>query len=265
MKNKKINIEVPSDLRFSHSLRNFVGDILQIINVNNVWKNRLILVIDELFMNSVRYGSAGDNDTVYFTIAIDEEKVIFTIEDEGKGTKIDPKKLKAIVEKNKNDHTLIKTSGRGLSLIVNNWADKLNFSNSEHGGLKLEMIKFLDKIVDSEERSESAHIHHEENIQRIHFAKHFDVHNGDDEKNLIKFVTESDKHNYIFDLEKIQYINSVFIGLIAKIYNIISKRNGKAVIVNASEKILDPLKAVGLVDIIPVVSSLEEAKKILNE
>jgi anti-anti-sigma factor len=72
-----------------------------------------------------------------------------------------------------------------------------------------------------------------------------------------------DKTLYIFDLESLNYMNSVFIGLLAKLYGIIMQKKGKVVIINLSDTIKDTLNMVGLTDIIPVVSNLEEAKKIL--
>lgn len=261
---EQVSIVLPADLRFSNTIRNFVGDLLKVIDAKELWINRLILVIDELFMNAVKYGSKDRTDNVFLTVNMTEESILFSIEDMGTGeSKLTPEELQKIIMQSKEDTSLAKTSGRGLSMIVSNWTDGFSIEKSIRGGMKVMTKKNLADIIEKPQDLQQVSIDAMPDVAIINFSQKLDVHDSDIEKEMIKNVEDMDKALYIFDLENLNYINSVFIGLLAKLYNIIMQKKGKVVIINLSEMIKDTLNMVGLTDIIPVVSSLEEAKKVL--
>ncbi len=265
MKTKEqIQIVVPADLRFSNSVRNFVADILLVVNVTENWINRLILVIDELFMNAVKYGSKDTTDNVFFTIDFEDQEIIFIIEDMGTGSgKIDPEQLQKIIMNSREDTSLAKTSGRGLSMIVTNWTNGFHVEQSSHGGIKVIARKNLADIVTKQEEMSQVTVDSMPEVAVINFTKKIDVHDSDMEKEMIRNIEGMEKSLFVFDLLELSYINSVFIGLLAKLYNIIMKKKGKVVILNGSDTIKDTLNLVGLTDIIPIVPNMEEAKKVL--
>jgi len=265
MKTKEqIQIVVPADLRFSNSVRNFVADLLQVINVTENWINRLILVIDELFMNAVKYGSGSATDNVFFTIDFEDQEIIFIIEDMGTGSgKIDPEQLEKIILNSKEDTSLAKTSGRGLSMIVSNWTNGFHVETKYARGIKVIARKNLSDITSHPDEMTQVSIESMPEVSVINFSKKIDVHDADMEKEMIRNIEGIDKSLFVFDLQELSYINSVFIGLLAKLYNIIMKKKGKVVIVNNSDTIKDTLNLVGLTDIIPIVPDMEEAKKVL--
>jgi len=261
---EQVSIVLPADLRFSNTIRNFVGDLLRVIDAKELWINRLMLVMDELFMNAVKYGSKDKTDNVFLTIEITEESILFVIEDMGTGnSKLTPDELQKIIQQSKEDTSLAKTSGRGLSIIVSNWTDGFSIEKSSKGGIKVIAKKNLADIIETPQDVQQVSIDAMPEVAIINFSQKLDVHDSDIEKEMIKNVEAMNKTLYIFDLESLNYINSVFIGLLAKLYGIIMQKKGKVVIINLSDTIKDTLNMVGLTDIIPVVSNLEEAKKIL--
>lgn len=260
----QVSIVLPADLRFSNTIRNFVGDLLKVIDTKELWINRLVLVIDELFMNAVKYGSKDHKDKVYLSVDILEDAIVFCIEDMGTGSgKIAPEELQKIILQSKEDTSLSKTSGRGLSMIVSNWTDGFSIEKSSKGGVKVVTKKNIADIIEKQSDMHQVSIDTMPEVAVINFSKKLDVHDSDVEKEMIRNVEEMDKTLYVFDLESLNYINSVFIGLLAKLYNIILKKKGKVVIVNLSDTIKDTLNLVGLTDIIPVVATMEEAKRVL--
>lgn len=69
----------------------------------------------------------------------------------------------------------------------------------------------------------------------------------------------------IFQLTNLKHLNSKSIGHIADIYSNIEENNGKMSICDCTEGVRDILDLVWVPTIIPVVNSLDEALKIVNE
>lgn len=265
MKTKEqIRIVIPADLRFSNTIRNFVGDLLKVVDVQDLWVNRMILVMDELFMNAVKYGSNSIEDNVFVTVDFLEDEVVFYIEDMGTGVKkVAPEDLHQIIATNRDDPSLAKTSGRGLSMIVSNWTNGYAIEQSDKGGIKITVRKKLADIKSKPQDVQQVSLESMPDVIVVNFSEKIDVHDSEMEKNLIHQVESMEKNLCIFDLHHLDYVNSVFIGLLAKLFNIVSKKQGKVVIINISDTIKDALKLVGLTDIIPVVENLEEARNVL--
>jgi hypothetical protein len=51
----EITINFISDFKSSKLLRNFISNLSDILNIDSIWKSRLILIIDELSNNSIEY------------------------------------------------------------------------------------------------------------------------------------------------------------------------------------------------------------------
>ena len=141
----KIQLTFPANLHYSSVVRHVTDEICEMAKFSKTWRGRLKLVVDELFMNAVKYGSTEDKSTVYILYSYDENGFEFTIEDDGSGPKaISVDELKAIIKQNKSDESVEKTSGRGLSMITHLWTDDVNISKSKHGGIAITFSKAID-------------------------------------------------------------------------------------------------------------------------
>jgi two-component sensor histidine kinase len=76
-----------SDFKSAKTLRDFIETICDILELENKWKSRLILITDELNNNAIEYGSlAGDKNTMTISIQKVEStyEISAEIEDTGK-------------------------------------------------------------------------------------------------------------------------------------------------------------------------------------
>lgn len=86
-----------------------------------------------------------------------------------------------------------------------------------------------------------------------------------DESNLNDFSVAVDPligsdHAYlVFDLAKLDFINSKVIGYLAAAHSKLSENNQKMVFTSANQNILDILELVGLTQIVPTVENEEKA------
>ncbi len=140
-----IHLQVPANLCYSALVRNMADDILGFLKINNTWRNRLKLVVDELFMNAVKYGSTKNKSWIYITLSYHDALFHFTIEDDGAGKKtISAEKLQNKVNENQKNNDPNKLSGRGLSMISASWSDELKIEKSKHGGIKITFSKKIE-------------------------------------------------------------------------------------------------------------------------
>ncbi len=123
-------------------IRSFTAETAKVAGFDEVWQNRLKLVVDELFMNAIQYGSIEGESNVHVNFAYDEKGFKFSIEDDGSGPKAIPaEELRKILQTNVENDDLTRTSGRGLSMITKAWTDGMKIDSSELGGVKVSFIK----------------------------------------------------------------------------------------------------------------------------
>lgn len=144
----KITIILPTNAYFMAGIRDFTMTVTQnMTGFSQQWAYRFQSVVDELTNNAIEFGSAaGENITITF-VSVKSKYIEVYVQDTGTG----PKKMSAAdmmqyLETHKNiDPTTITTiRGRGLSQIVANWADKVEFSDNENGGLTAHVVKYFD-------------------------------------------------------------------------------------------------------------------------
>lgn len=99
-------------------------------------------------------------------------------------------------------------------------------------------------------------------IKLIKFAGQLDESNVDEKaKEIYDLIGASSQGLYlIFDLEKLEYMNSKSIGYLTDWYTKLNEKKGGIVIANARPNILDILQVVGLSQLITCAASLDEAK-----
>lgn len=134
-----ILLEVPAKLSCSQLVRQTVRQALDMTPMPACWVYRLMLVLDELFMNAVKYGS-GRSDTVVIEVQRRKNGVVLRVSDAGKGG-MTPQRLSRLVRSNAEREGILHTSGRGLALIAKGWSDRMAIRRSRRGGITVEVEK----------------------------------------------------------------------------------------------------------------------------
>lgn len=256
---KSLEITVPADLHFSAGVREIVSEFCDQNGFNNITKNQLKLIIDELYMNAVRYGSSKTSQ-VKVSLFFQGNVLTGKIEDFGQGEKqIKKEDLEKIIFLQTTNNVLTKTSGRGLAQIVQNWTDHFIIENNAEGGIRVT----FEKNIDLNQKMETA-LEESTNKLRIEstllkeyvFAFEGEitpVNLDKNQKTINDFLeTKGLQHRIILDFSKLTYCNSTFIGQIADWYNRVTKNKGEIIIRNPNQEILDIIDMVGLTKIIPI-------------
>lgn len=142
---QKIQLIVPANLHHSSLIRHVSDEIFKSAKFSKSWSGRLKLVVDELFMNAVRYGSTEYKSSIYITFVMEGKSLEFIIEDDGTGPQAIPaEELQKIIQQNEQNTDLARTSGRGLSMITKTWTDGLFIAKSPHGGMRISFKKKIE-------------------------------------------------------------------------------------------------------------------------
>jgi anti-anti-sigma factor len=267
MQKQKIELNIPANLHFSSLVRNIAEEVFNFIHFSKEWANRLKLVVDELFMNAVKYGSKENESMIRIFFLYDDRKVEFRIEDDGTGTrKISAGELKALIYKNAAENSLTKTSGRGLALISSQWTDGLAVEESPLGGIAISFVKKIETMPPAPPQLVQNVVSLASEPARRPAKTEAAKERKNSPEFIIRLQGEIDQINIeklalpveeqiaalpngaalILDFAKIEYINSTFIGRLASWYNSARKKNARIIIQNADSQIMDVLDLVGL-------------------
>lgn len=253
------SIIVPADLGVSSLVRNLSNDLFRLAGFSEAWASRLKLVVDELFMNAVKYGSIPGQSKVTLGFILGED-VEFSIYDDGTGVrKMDPEALRDLITLNEQNATITKTSGRGLAVITHLWTDELQVEKSPQGGI---CIRFRKKVVTTPPPSLSAP-EHPPSLPVIPHGPSivFALKNTVDPEALVELSHEVEHqvnilaagNTLVLDFQAIDYINSTFIGHLAAWYNAVTQKGGSLALKNINAQVKDVLELVGLSQIIPLI------------
>jgi anti-anti-sigma factor len=248
---KNLKVLVPANLSFSSGVRDFVKEMASLAEFEDRQTNMLRLVVDELFMNAIRYGS--DNDShVFLEGIVDGNKVIFAVEDEGKGQKkIKAQDLQNIINEQKENTSLKKEHGRGLAQITSTLVQAFEVTDKEDGGLRIEFLMEKQNLPSSNknqvnEKNRSDQIMPEKEFA---FSGEIDLNNLDEiSEEIQEFLNKNQNMalRLIFDFSKLYYCNSTFLGKLAYFHTLVSDNDGETIIKNPSKEILEILDLVGL-------------------
>ena len=281
MEKQTIQISVPANLIYSSLIRHIADEIFGLAMFDKAWCSRLKLIVDELFMNAVRYGSTEYKSTVYVTFSYDENEVSFIIEDDGTGKQAcTAEELQNIIQKNEVNKDFTRTSGRGLSMITKVWADDMKIYKSEHGGIAISIAKEIETktpppplpptglVEQAVERAEmipkpiSGQSREAEQtgtlasgpVYEIKLAGEIDQANIDEIVAPIqdKIHTMPDGARLVLDFSDVSYINSTFIGHLAAWYTAIHEKKGSVRVKNMNKQITEILELVGLLNVLEV-------------
>ena len=142
----KISITLPTNAYFMSGIRNFtLGLIRNMTEFSEQWAFRFQSIVDELCNNAIEHGSEPGKDIKLIFISYPHDSIEIYVEDTGTGkNKMIAEELQRIVAERRNPnyvHTGIR--GRGLSKIVAEWTDELEFRDSAEGGIQVRIKKFL--------------------------------------------------------------------------------------------------------------------------
>jgi len=139
MQEGKIVIVISSSLYFQSGIRDFTMNIVKKLTpLSEKWAFRFQTIVDELCTNAVEYGSSTDDDIGVSFVLKKGEYLDVIVDDQGHGAKpMTASELLAYVEAKKQEqHMKMGLRGRGLSKIVSNWADELDFADRSNGGIQ---------------------------------------------------------------------------------------------------------------------------------
>lgn len=99
-------------------------------------------------------------------------------------------------------------------------------------------------------------------IKQVSVSGQLDESNIDEKAQAIyQLITQYPKGlNVIFDFDKLEYMNSKSIGYLTDWYGKVTEGGGHIVIIKAKPNIIDILSVIGLTQLIPMFSSVDEAK-----
>ncbi len=248
----KFKTALPARLNYSEFVRLFAFEMASDAKLS--WKecNIVKLIVDELFINAVRYWS-NEKSNVYIEWSFKPWEVSYCIEDEWKwSNKIKAKDLNKIINKEIKNDDPGKLHWRWLAQITTTMSTKFSVSDSRHWWLK---IKFTKKAWIGKEK----HVKKKVNI-------HQDLKNETKIKKIFKLSWEiapgsieefsNPIHDYvekiytpvtiIFDCNDLKYINTVFIWNLLQWHSKINFHWWKIIIRDANEDVHDILDLIWL-------------------
>ena len=253
-----VKILVPANLKFSAGVREISKEAGINAGFSNKQVNMFRLVIDELFMNAIRYGS-DETSNVFVEIFIEENKLICAVEDEGKGEKkITAEDLKTIIQRETENTSLEKIHGRGLAQITSVLVKEFEVLDKENGGLRIEFI--MEKCEDQELTKYKTQLKSPK-VEKILPEKTFKI-QGNNANNNIEELSNSIKNfiqehkdkafRLILDLSELEYCDSMFLGKIAMWHSQLEANDGECVISKPSSQVFETIDLIGLTNVLTV-------------
>lgn len=133
--NKRIEIQFESDPALLCVVRAAVGQMCHMAGFNKRTTSKVVLALDEACSNIIRHAYCEEtNQTIKLISGIDNEKIEFTLLDQGKPIDIEKIKSRELDE--------IRPGGLGVYLIKN-VMDFTEWSNDQKSGNKLYMYKMI--------------------------------------------------------------------------------------------------------------------------
>ncbi len=262
---RNIKILVPANLAFSAGIREISQEAANSAGFQDKQKNMLRLIIDEIFMNAVKYGS-DNTSSVFLEFVIEENKLTCGIEDEGKGTiKLSAEELRNTMQRERENSELQKTHGRGLAQITSELVSAFEVSDRQNGGLRIEFI--MEKNDNVEEfKPKISKLKSERRIlpeKTIKISGIIDLNNIDGVKEKVEGIFSehiNEAFRLIFDFTELKYFNSSFLALLANWQSILEKTKGECIIKNPTDEVFEILDLVGLTNIF-IIENTNKNKK----
>lgn len=110
----KVKLQFPGDTDYIPSIRKFVSEILQISNFSSKFAYRSEIIVDEISNNAVNFGCKEENASIELDCQVFEDRIEFTIKDQG-GTQDNILKLKNAINQSIDDSAAQK--GLGIEIV----------------------------------------------------------------------------------------------------------------------------------------------------
>lgn len=255
---KNFRFIVPASLNYSESVRMVSMEVWDDAWFDKREKNMIRLVIDELFMNAVKYGS-NETSTVLVEWGFEWDTVFFAVEDEWKWkNKISAEDLLKIIEEEKDNTNLTKTHWRWLAQITWVMTSSFEVKNWKLWWIRLEFSKkqwekFPEKLIKKEKITEKPVI---KKVDKKVFELKWEIHL----KNMEEISDPIDEYvehisfpvDLILECKELKFFNSTFIWKIAWWYNIVSENWWELKMRNVSGEIFEILDLVWLTQSITI-------------
>ncbi|PCI24484.1 hypothetical protein COB57_04775 [Candidatus Peregrinibacteria bacterium] len=150
--NTKISISIPTHAYFISGIRDFTMNLVKnMTGFSEQWAYRFQAVIDELCNNAIEHGSLPGDEIKITFLNVKGQTLQIAVEDLGRAeTSKNAAAMRLYLkEKLEEQATNVMGSfsirGRGLSQIIYNWSDTLEFFDTPEGGLKVQISKSIQK------------------------------------------------------------------------------------------------------------------------
>lgn len=250
---------VPASLNYSESVRMVSMEIWEDAGFSKREKNMIRLVIDELFMNAVKYWSDKDS-SIMIEWWFEWETVFFSIEDEWKWKqKVSAEDLIKIIQDEKDNTNLTKTHWRGLAQIT--WVMTSSFKVKEWKlwWIRIEFSKNKwenehERIIKRNKKSKI-----EDEVKPVD-KREFDLEWEVDLNNLDKISEPIQEYindidfpvEVVLNCKKIKFFNSTFIWKIAEWHSVIDGYWWKMILKWINDEIFEILDLVWLTQILNI-------------
>lgn len=160
----EITITIPTHAYFISGIRDFVLNLTEnLTGFSKQWAFRFQAVVDELCNNAIEHGSQPGSFIKIVLISTQGKSLEVVVEDTGTGKdKLTAAQLTALYQERRH---IVQTDflgfrGRGLPKIIGEWTDEVLFEDSEMGGVRVRVKKYLRKEEDtvSSVKSDPTHL-----------------------------------------------------------------------------------------------------------
>ncbi len=146
----EILLNFVSNFKSAKILRNFISALSDKLNIDSIWKSRLILIVDELSNNSIEYWSkTWETNCFKIKLNVSSNSIFLNCEVSDTGNWANPKKacdMYSLRDAKKQkwfaNHNSIR--GRGLFMIIDKLVDELYFKDSNLWWLMVGISKKLE-------------------------------------------------------------------------------------------------------------------------
>jgi anti-sigma regulatory factor (Ser/Thr protein kinase) len=137
---------MPTNAYFMSGIRNFtLGLIRNMTDFSEQWAFRFQSIVDELCNNAIEHGSEPGKEITITFISTPHDNIEIFVRDTGTAkSKLTAVELTKMINERRNPsyvHAGIR--GRGLSKIVAEWTDELEFKDLPEGGIEVRIKKSL--------------------------------------------------------------------------------------------------------------------------
>jgi len=249
---------VPASLNYSESVRMVSVEVWEDAWFDKREKNMIKLVVDELFMNAVKYWS-DEKSSIQVEWWFDWETVFFAIEDEWKWKKkIKAEDLIQIIWEEKDNTSLTKTHWRWLAQITWVMTSSFEVKNWKLWWIRIEFTKIKweqspEKLIKKEKKDDSVNLKKvDKKIFKLKWE--IDLYNLDEVSRPIDdYVSRvSFPVEMVLDCKDLKFFNSTFIWKIAEWHGAVSAEKWELKMINVSNWIFEILDMVWLTKLLNI-------------